>query len=89
MGTSFTLANSDKNDQPRKNKIEYSYSLPTQNASNKQEEKLENGYKIYENDKETLKAYAKLLYAQGCLISGVSVKDPAELSSLIVDLMIK
>ena len=28
---------------------------------------------LYENDKDTLKNYAKLLYAQGCLISGVSV----------------
>ena len=44
---------------------------------------------LYENDKTSLEKYAKLLYAQGCLISGVSVKDPAELSSLIVDLMIK
>ena len=48
-----------------------------------------NKCKKHENDKDTLKNYAKLLYAQGCLISGVSVKDPAELSSLIVDLMIK
>ena len=44
---------------------------------------------LYESDKDTLKNYAKLLYAQGCLISGVSVKDPAELSNLIVDLMVK
>ena len=56
------------------------------NANHKLAEKLKN---LYENDKDTLKNYAKLLYAQGCLISGVSVKDPAELSSLIVDLMIK
>ena len=44
---------------------------------------------LYETDKDTLKAYSKLLYAQGCLISGVSVKDPAELSKLISDLMVK
>lgn len=56
------------------------------NANHELAEKLK---KLYETDKETLKSYAKLLYAQGCLISGVSVKDPAELSSLIVDLMIK
>ncbi len=49
-------------------------------------QKLKN---LYESDKDTLKNYAKLLYAQGCLISGVSIKDPAELSSLIVDLMTK
>ncbi len=56
------------------------------NAGHKLAEKLK---ELYENDKDALKSYAKLLYAQGCLISGVSVKDPAELSSLIVDLMIK
>ena len=56
------------------------------NAGHKLAEKLT---ELYENDKDALKNYAKLLYAQGCLISGVSVKDPAELSSLIVDLMIK
>lgn len=44
---------------------------------------------LYENDKEALKDYAELLYAQGCLISGVSIKDPAELSKLISDLMVK
>ena len=44
LGTSFTLANSDKNDQPRKNKAEYSYSFSTQNTSKKQDKKLENGY---------------------------------------------
>ncbi len=56
------------------------------NANHELAEKLK---ALYENDKDTLKNYAKLLYAQGCLISGVSVKDPAELSSLIVDLMVK
>lgn len=44
---------------------------------------------LYESDKELLKDYAELLYAQGCLISGVSVKDPAQLSKLISDLMVK
>ncbi len=44
---------------------------------------------LYETDKEELKSYAKLLYAQGCLISGVSVKDPVEFSRLISELMIK
>ena len=39
------------------------------------------------DDKETLKKYAKLLYAQGCLISGKSIDDPAELSALICELM--
>ena len=56
------------------------------NANHALAEKLKS---LYENDKDTLASYAKLLYAQGCLISGVSVKDPVELSSLIVDLMVK
>ena len=44
---------------------------------------------LFETDKNTLADYAKLLYAQGCLIGGVSIKDPAELSRLISELMIK
>ncbi len=44
---------------------------------------------LYETDKDELVAYSKLLYAQACLISGISVKDPAELSKLISDLMVK
>ncbi len=56
------------------------------NASHPICEKLEEFLK--NGDDEKLKSYAKLLYAQGCLISGVSIKDPAELSRLISDLMI-
>lgn len=42
---------------------------------------------LYESDKETVKKYAKLLYAQACLIAGKSVDNPAELSNLICELM--
>lgn len=42
---------------------------------------------LFESDKETVKKYAKLLYAQACLIAGKSVDNPAELSSLICELM--
>ena len=42
---------------------------------------------LFVTDQEKLKDYAKLLYAQGCLISGKSIDDPAELSRLICDLM--
>ena len=42
---------------------------------------------LFVTDQEKLKDYAKLLYAQGCLISGKSIDDPAELSKLICDLM--
>ncbi len=41
-----------------------------------------------DGETEKISDYAKLLYAQGCLISGVSIKNPAELSRLISDLMI-
>ena len=43
---------------------------------------------IYESDKEKLKKYAKLLYAQGCLIGGAPIDDPRELTELISELMI-
>lgn len=43
---------------------------------------------LYESDKEMLGKYAKLLYAQGCLIGGVAIEDPKELTSLICELMI-
>lgn len=44
---------------------------------------------LYANDKEMLKKYAKLLFAQSCLIAGVQVNDTAELCELISELMIK
>ena len=39
-------------------------------------------------DKEKLASYAKILYAEACLISGVELEDPIELTKLISDLMI-
>lgn len=42
---------------------------------------------LYREDKETLKAYSKILYAQGCLIGGIALENPAELCELISDLM--
>ena len=44
---------------------------------------------LYETDKDMLKKYSKLLFAQSCLIAGVQIYDTAELCSLISDLMIK
>ena len=44
---------------------------------------------LFENDKDTLAEYAKLLYDQGCLISGAPVQNPAEFSQLISKLMVK
>ncbi|MBR2744606.1 MAG: molecular chaperone HtpG [Clostridia bacterium] len=44
---------------------------------------------LYENDKEELKKYAKILYAQAKLIEGLSIDNPTEISNLICDLISK
>ena len=44
---------------------------------------------LYESDKETLKNYAKILYAQAKLIEGLSVENPTEISNLICELISK
>ncbi len=44
---------------------------------------------LYNDDKETLNKYAKLLYGEACLIGGKSVDDPAEHSRLVCELMTK
>ena len=56
------------------------------NASHPIAEKLK---ALYNEDKETLGKYAKLLYGEACLISGAGVPDPVEHSSLVCELMIK
>ena len=38
---------------------------------------------LYENDKEELKSYAKVLYAEARLIEGLSIENPTEISNLI------
>lgn len=43
---------------------------------------------LYESDKDTLGKYAKILYSEACLISGVSIEDPAELTRLVSELMV-
>ena len=43
---------------------------------------------LYESDKERLEKYAKILYSEACLISGISLENPAELTELISELMI-
>ena len=43
---------------------------------------------LYENDKDKLTKYAKILYSEACLIGGVSIKDPKEFATLISELMI-
>lgn len=41
--------------------------------------------KLYKKDKDSLKEYSKILYAQARLIEGLSVDNPTELSNLICD----
>ena len=43
---------------------------------------------LYDTDRYKLKAYAKILYSEACLISGVELSDPAELARMITELMI-
>lgn len=74
------------NSMPTEQKVKADVALEI-NASHPIADKLKEI--LDSGNEEELKAYAKLLYAQGCLISGVSVKDPAELSKLISDLMVK
>lgn len=56
------------------------------NAEHPVAEKLK---ELYENDKDTLAKYAKLLYGEACLIGGTAVPDPVEHSSLVCELMTK
>ena len=43
---------------------------------------------LYETDKEKVKAYAKILYAEARLIGGLSVENPTEFADLVSDLMV-
>ena len=42
---------------------------------------------IYASDKEKLCKYAKLLYAEACLIGGIAIENPKEVAELITELM--
>ncbi len=43
---------------------------------------------LYENDKEALRKYAKMLYSTACLLGGIGVENPGEFAELISELMI-
>ncbi len=43
--------------------------------------------KLYAEDKEKTAKYAKILYAQSCLIAGRTIDNPAEFSEMICELM--
>lgn len=44
---------------------------------------------LYNEDKDSLAKYAKILYAEACLIGGRTVENPAEHSALICELLTK
>ena len=44
---------------------------------------------LYASDKETLKDYSKVLYAQARLIEGLSIENPTEISNIMCDIMSK
>ncbi len=44
---------------------------------------------LYENDKETLKKYTKILYNEARLIEGLPVQNPTELSNLVCEMLSK
>ncbi len=44
---------------------------------------------LYKSDKDELKKYAKVLYAEARLVEGLTIDNPTEISSIIVDLMSK
>ena len=55
------------------------------NATHPVSEKLKS---LFEDDKDKLAKYAKILYSEACLIGGVSIEDPVELTELISELMV-
>ena len=44
---------------------------------------------LFENDKDKLASYSKVLYAQARLVSGLSIENPAEVSDLVCNLMLQ
>ncbi len=42
---------------------------------------------LFESDKDKLKNYSKILYAQARLVSGMNIDNPSEISDLICDIM--
>ena len=45
--------------------------------------------KLYEEDKEELKKYTKVLYAQARLIEGLEIDNPTEISNIVCEYMSK
>lgn len=45
--------------------------------------------KIFDDDKEKVKAYAQILYTNALLIEGLSIEDPVSYSNAVCELMVK
>ena len=45
--------------------------------------------KLYQEDKEELKKYTKILYAQARLIEGLPIENPTEISNLVCEFLAK
>lgn len=45
--------------------------------------------KLYEEDKEELEKYTKILYAQARLIEGLTIENPTEISNLVCEILAK
>jgi molecular chaperone HtpG len=43
---------------------------------------------LYESDRDKLTKYAKVLFGEACLISGVALDDPKEFTTLVSELMV-
>ena len=43
---------------------------------------------LYESDKDKLSKYAKILFAEACLVSGMPIENPKELTELVTELMV-
>ena len=44
---------------------------------------------LYDNDKDMLSKYTKILYSQARLIEGLSIDNPTEISNLICEVISK
>ena len=42
---------------------------------------------LYQNNKEELEKYTKILYAQARLIEGLPIENPTEISNLVCDII--
>ena len=79
-------------DEPRNGEILYNnQNIKAQtvleiNANHEIANKLKD---LYKNDKDELKKYTQILYAQARLIEGLNIENPTELSNLICEVMSK